>query len=102
MAQINVPESINKEIKNIITEYLSKKDYLDKDSYILDGVEAFLSSLYDDSLSTKTEGEVTIHIIDKNISTFINQCFTSLWNDAEPIARNDSVHSFSERKALLL
>ncbi|GEM_PF-5058453 len=35
MAQINVPESINKEIKNIITEYLSKKDYLDKDSYIL-------------------------------------------------------------------
>jgi len=69
---------------------------------IIDGVEAFLSSLYDDSLSTKTEGEVTIHIIDRNISTFINQCSTSLWNDAEPIAQHDSVHSFSERKALPL
>ncbi|MGQ9781644.1 MAG: TrmB family transcriptional regulator [Nitrososphaeria archaeon] len=62
---------------------------------IVDGFETFMSSLYDDSLDTKTEGEATIHVRDRNISMFINQCFNSLWKDAKPMV-DHRISSFAQ------
>jgi len=52
---------------------------------IVDKIETLISSIYDDSFNIKTEGEVTLYINDQNISTFINDYFINLWNNAKPI-----------------
>jgi len=53
---------------------------------IVDGIEVYMSSLYDDSLALKTEGERTIYIYDLNMASFINKCFNYLWSLAKPMS----------------
>jgi sugar-specific transcriptional regulator TrmB len=52
---------------------------------IVDETETYLSTIYDESTNIKTEGETTIYINDINVSTFMNQCFNHLWNEAKPL-----------------
>ena len=52
---------------------------------IVDETETYLSTIYDESTNIKTEGETTIYINDTNVSTFMNQCFNHLWNEAKPL-----------------
>ncbi|MEM3385621.1 MAG: helix-turn-helix domain-containing protein [Nitrososphaeria archaeon] len=52
---------------------------------IVDGLEIYISSLYDESIALKTEGETTIYIYDLNIASFMNKCFNYLWSLAKPI-----------------
>jgi len=52
---------------------------------IVDETETYPSPIYDESTNIKTEEVTTIYINDINVSTFMNQCFNHLWNEAKPL-----------------
>ncbi len=54
---------------------------------VVDGSETLISSIYDDTLSLTTGGDVTFWTRDKNISTFMNYLFNLLWKEAKPVSK---------------
>jgi hypothetical protein len=53
---------------------------------VMDESETLISSIYDDSTSLNSEGDVAIWIDDMNISKLMNYLFYNLWKDAKPIS----------------